>query len=306
MLPGSFRYTSEPLPSPRRALRGGARPPRLALVLLLPLLWLAALAGAAEGEVQPVPPLTAPVTDLANLLSAPDTAALNAKLLTFAQEKGSQVAVLIVPTTQPETIFEYSFRVADTWKLGRKGVDDGVLLVLAVNDRKSHLQVGYGLEGAIPDIRAKQILDDIMRPYLSRGDFSGGINAGVDSVIKLINGEALPAPKAQQRSGKGAGDALFFAIIAGVIAGFFTRAIIGRFFGGLAGGGVAFAVAMLLGLAFGMAFIAAVFALLAGLSSGRGGIGGFPLGGMGGGGFGGGGFGGGGGGFGGGGASGSW
>jgi uncharacterized protein len=305
MLPGRFRFTSEFLPSPRRAVRGGARPPRLALLLLLPLLWLAALAGAAEGDLQPVPPLTAPVTDLANLLSAPDAAALNAKLLTFAQEKGSQVAVLIVPTTQPETIFEYSFRVADTWKLGRKGVDDGALLVLAVNDRKSHLQVGYGLEGAIPDIRAKQILDDIMRPYLSRGDFSGGVNAGVDSVIKLINGEGLPAPKAQ-RSGKGAGDALFFAIIAGVIAGFFTRAIIGRFFGGIAGGGVAFAVAMVMGLAFGMAFIAAVFALLAGMSSGRGGIGGFPLGGMGGGGFGGGGFGGGGGGFGGGGASGSW
>lgn len=279
----------------------------LSALLLLPLFWPAP---AIAAEPLPVPALRAPVTDQAGLLSAADTAGLNARLATFAQEKGSQVAVLIVPTTAPETIFEYSFRVADTWKLGRGGVDDGVLLVVAVNDRKTHLQVGYGLEGAIPDARARQILDDIIRPHFQRGDFAGGVNAGTDAVIRLINGEALPPPARRAPAGKGAGDNFFAAIVAGVIAGFFARGLFGRLFGGLAGGGVAFAVALALGLAAGMAVFAAVFALIAANAAGRGGIGGFPIGmgggGFGRGGFGGGGFGGGGGGFGGGGASGSW
>ena len=131
-------------------------------LFLLPLLWLSAPLWAAEGDPQPVPALQAPVTDLAQLLSQADTTALNDKLMAFSRQKGSQMAVLIVPTTAPETIFDYSFRVADSWKLGRKGVDDGVLLVVAVKDRKTHLQVGYGLEGAIPDARAKQIIENFM------------------------------------------------------------------------------------------------------------------------------------------------
>lgn len=278
----------------------------LTALLFLPLFWLSGLALAAEGEPLPVPALRAPVTDLAQLLGPADTQALNDKLLAFSQQTGSQVAVLIVPTTQPETIFEYSFRVADQWKLGRKGVDDGVLLVVAVQDRTTHLQVGYGLEGAIPDIRAKQILQDIIRPRFQGGDFAGGVNAGVDAVIKLINGEQLPAPAARPRRGQQNENPLMIAVLAGVFAGLFARAIFGRLFGSVAGGGVGFAVAMLLGLAVGaavgVAVMAGVFALVA---SRRGGFipGGF---GGGGGGFGGGGFGGGGGGFGGGGASGNW
>lgn len=277
-------------------------------LLLLPLFWLPALAPAAEGDMQPVPVLRAPVTDLANVLAPADLAALNQKLLAFSQARGSQIGVLIVPTTAPEDIFSYSFRVADTWKLGRKGVDDGALLVVAINDRKTHLQVGYGLEGAIPDLRANQIVDDILPPYFRRGDFAGGINAATDTIIKLIEGEnlALPEPRQSMSGERGgiSGNGIFLAIIAGLIASFIGRAILGRFLGGLAGGGVAFAIALAMGLAIGVAVFAALFAMIA--ASGRGGMfipGGFG-GGFGRGGFGG--FGGGGGGFGGGGASGDW
>ncbi|MDQ8038365.1 MAG: TPM domain-containing protein [Pedobacter sp.] len=279
---------------------------QFATLLFLPLLlWLHA-ATAAEGQVQPVPALSAPVTDQANLLSPADSSALNSKLLAFSQEKGSQIAVLIVPTTQPEDIFSYSFRVADSWKLGRKGVDDGVLMVIAVQDRKSNLQIGYGLEGAIPDVRAKQVLDDIMAPHFRQGDFAGGINAGTDALIKLVNGENLPAPAAKRQRGSGNDNLIVIAIIAGVIAGFIARAVFGRGAGSIAGFSVALGLALLLGAAIAVALFAAIFAAIAASSSGRG-MGGYGGGSFGGGGFGGGGgFSGGGGGFGGGGASGSW
>lgn len=286
---------------------------RLIALLLACLLWLPSLLKAAEGEPQPVPALSAPVTDLADLLPPGEEDALNSRLLAFSRDKGSQIAVLIVATTQPEDIFSYSFRVADTWKLGRKGVDDGVLLVIAVQDRKTHLQVGYGLEGAIPDARSKQVLQDIIRPRFKAGDYPGGINAGVDALMKLINGEALPAPSAQDRRQKG-DNTLVIAIVIGMIAGFFLRAIFGRLIGGLSGGGIALALALVLGIAVGMAIFAALFVALGAGMAGDGrrlgggmGGGGFGHGGFGGGGFGGGGgFSGGGGGFGGGGASGDW
>lgn len=281
---------------------------RLRLLLLSCLLWLPSVVLAADGEPQPVPALTAPVTDLANLLPAADESRLNTRLLAFSQEKGSQIAVLIVPSTQPEDIFSYSFRVADTWKLGRKGVDDGVLLVIAVQDRKTHLQVGYGLEGAIPDARAKQILQDIIRPRFQAGDFPGGVNAGVDAVITLINGESLPAPQPQNNA-HSEQNPLTIAIVVGIIAAFILRVIVGRFFGGLAGGGIALALALVLGTTFATALVAALFVVIFGAATGNGrGMrrGGFGGGSFGGGSFGGGGFSGGGGGFGGGGASGNW
>lgn len=286
---------------------------RLIALLFACLLWLPSLLKAAEGEPQPVPALSAPVTDLADLLPPGEEDALNSRLLAFSSAKGSQIAVLIVATTQPEDIFSYSFRVADTWKLGRKGVDDGVLLVIAVQDRKTNLQVGYGLEGAIPDARAKQVLSDIIRPRFKAGDYSGGVNAGVDALMKLINGEELPAPSAPDRRQNG-DNTLIIAIVTGMIAGLFIRAIFGRLIGGVSGGGIALALALVLGTAVGVAILAALFvtfgAGMAGdgrrLGGGMGG-GGFGHGGFGGGGFGGGGgFSGGGGGFGGGGASGDW
>lgn len=280
----------------------------IATLLFLSLSWLPGFTLAAEGDVQPVPALSAPLTDLANLLTPADAAALNQKLAAFSQAKGSQIAVLIVPTTAPEDIFAYSFRVADSWKLGRKGVDDGVLLVIAVQDRKSNLQIGYGLEGAIPDARSKQVLQDIIAPYFRNGDYAGGLNAGTDALIKLINGESLPAATQGNRNKNMNSNAIVLAIIAGAIAGFIAKSVMGNLVGGITGGGVALAVALLLGAAVGVAIFAAVFAAIAASSSHRGfgGLGGFGGGGFGGGGFGGGGFGGGGGGFGGGGASGNW
>ncbi len=276
----------------------------LTALLMLPLLWLTpAWAIDGQGNVQPVPSLKAPVTDLASLLSPADVSALNQKLLAFSQEKGSQIAVLIVPTTTPENIFSYSFRVADNWKLGRKGVDDGVLMVIAVQDRASNLQVGYGLEGAIPDARAKQILDDIMAPRFKQGDFAGGINAGTDALAALIKGENLPAASSSRHDAKASEGIMLIAVVIGVIAGLILRATLGKVAGSLGGGAVALAAALLLGAAVGVAITAAVFALLVASGSLQGGA---ALGGMGRGGFGGGGFGGGGGGFGGGGASGRW
>lgn len=286
---------------------------RLIPLLFAWLLWLPVLAAANEGEPQPVPALTAPVTDLADLLPPAEESSLNSRLLAFSKEKGSQVAVLIVPTTRPEDIFSYSFRVADTWKLGRKGVDDGVLLVIAVKDRKTHLQVGYGLEGAIPDARAKQILQDIIRPRFQAGDFPGGVNAGVDAVMALISGEPLPAPSAQGKRDSQQQNPVVLALVIGVIAGMFLRAATGRLIGGLSGGGIALAIALFMGTALATAVIVGVivvlFAALAGDGRRFGGYhGGFGGGGFGGGSFGGGGggFSGGGGGFGGGGASGDW
>lgn len=285
---------------------------RLIPLLLTWLLCLPAFVAATEGEPQPVPALTAPVTDLADLLPPADEDRLNTRLLAFSQEKGSQIAVLIVPTTQPEDIFSYSFRVADTWKLGRKGVDDGVLLVISVKDRKTHLQVGYGLEGAIPDARAKQILQDIIRPRFQAGDFPGGITAGIDAVIALVNGEQLPPPSAQNHRSGQQQNPVVLALVVGVIAGMFLRAALGRLIGGLSGGGIAVAIALFMGTALATAVIVGVivvlFAALAGNGRRMGGYhGGFGGGGFGGGSFGGGGgFSGGGGGFGGGGASGNW
>lgn len=276
--------------------------------LLSTLLVLFGLAGLSfADEFQPIPPLSAPVTDLADLLPPEQEAALNQKLLAFEARKGSQIGVLIVPTTAPETIFDYSFRVADSWKLGRKGVDDGVLFVIATQNRKTHLQVGYGLEGAIPDAIAKRILQDIVKPQFRAGDFPGGINAGVDALIQVIDGEALPAPKARSRRG---GDNFpGEALVIGLIAAFVASALLGRVLGSLVGAGIGGGVAMLV---FGLGLLTAlgigVLVLLAALVLLFGGIGGLPwVGGGGGGGFGGGGsWSGGGGGFGGGGASGDW
>lgn len=277
----------------------------LSALLLLPLLWLKPL-WAADGAVRPVPVLKAPLTDQAGLLNTTDASALNQRLLAFSQAQGSQIAVLIVPTTAPEDIFSYSFRVADAWKLGRKGVDDGVLMVVAVQDRAANLQVGYGLEGAIPDARAKQVLEDIMFPRFRQGDYPAGINAGVDTLMSLIKGESLPPPKAGQRQGQTSEGILMIAVVVGAIAGFLLRALLGKGLGAVGGGAAALGIALFLGATLGVAITAAIFALLvaSGSLQGAGGLGG---GGFGrGGGFGGGGFGGGGGGFGGGGASGRW
>ncbi len=268
---------------------------RLALFLLclLPLL--------AQAEV-PVPPLKARVTDLTGTLTAEQQAGIESRLAAFEQKKGSQVALLIVPTTQPEAIEQYSIRIVEQWKLGRKGVDDGALLLVAKDDHTLRIEVGYGLEGALNDATSKRIIEEFIVPRFKAGDFAGGITAGLDRIIGVIDGEPLPAPK-PHASGGSAIDTYFPVVFAvALIGGAILRAMLGSFAGGLATGGLVGVVVWLLGAGMFFAILFGLMAFVMTLGGGRG------FGGMGGGGFssGGGGFSGGGGGFGGGGASGRW
>ena len=267
-----------------------------------------------------VPPLKARVTDLTGTLNAQQRASLEQTLTEFEARKGPQLAVLIVPTTQPETVEQYAVRVEEAWKLGRKGVDDSVLLVVAKNDRRLHFEVGYGLEGALPDAIAKRIIENDIVPRFRDGDFYGGIRAGMDRVMRVIEGEPLPPPAAHgvDRSRSFDPQWLFALFIFVAIGGSVLRAIFGR----LPGAGIVGVVAGFIGWALIGSLAIGVIAALIGfiltlfndgrsVTPGRwssGGYGGGWGGGgwSGGGGFGGGGFSGGGGSSGGGGASGSW
>jgi uncharacterized protein len=289
--------------------------PRWADYMLAGLLGIAALyVERALAEVA-VPPLKAHVTDLTGTLTPAETAALEQKLVAFEQRKGSQIAVLIVPTTQPETIEQYGIRAAENWKLGRKGVDDGALLLVAKDDRALRIEVGYGLEGPLPDVVAKRIVSDTIVPHFKQGDLSGGVDAGVDAIIKVVDGEPLPAPVASPSRGARDGSIppsmLIIGFILVVVVAGALRSIIGRFPAALVTGGVAGFIAWWIVSSLAAAAIVSIFVFVSSLMSGlpRSGGNGFgSSGGWGGGGFGGGGgsWGGGGGGFGGGGASGRW
>jgi len=277
------------------------------------------LAGFASARAEvAVPPLKGRVTDLTGTLSAQQLRDLESRLAAFERGKGSQVAVLMLPSTQPETIEEYSIRVADAWKIGRARAEDGVILVVAKNDRKLRFEVGTGLEGAIPDVIAKRIVSDVIAPHFRSADFYGGIAAGTDAVMKLIEGEGLPAPK----SGVIVNgvhrpinfQTIFLLFVALVATDAIFRRLFGRVIGAGISGGIVGAIVWLVAgvLAFAVigGLIGFVIALINGLGGRRGNwaSGGWPGGGWSaGGGFGGGGgFSGGGGGFSGGGASGSW
>jgi len=271
------------------------------------LLFVAALAAAQVA----VPPLKARVNDLTGTLSEQQRAALEQTLAEFEARKGAQIAVLLVPTTRPEPVQSFAVRVQESWKLGRKGVDDGVLLAIAKDDRELHIEVGYGLEGPLPDAIAKRIIEEEIVPRFKQGDFYGGIRAGTDRIMRVIEGEALPAPpRGMQKPGSRGLDLivpfLFFVVVFGGV----LRAILGRFLGGAAAGGIAGFAAWVLTGTLAVALIAALFGFLVILMGGgrRMGHGGWSSrGGWGGGGFGGGGgFRGGGGMSGGGGASGRW
>ncbi len=275
---------------------------RLAAVLLLLLALTAQAAAVAEVAV---PRLTQRVTDLTGTLAPQQQAALEARLAAFEQQKGTQIAVLIVPGTLPETIEQYSIRVVDQWKLGRKGVDDGVLLLLAKNERTVRIEVGYGLEGVLPDVIAKRIVEDLMIPKFRQGDFAGGIDSGVDGIMQRVSGEPLPEP-AQKSSGKSIDQYFPVLFFVAIVVGGILRAVLGNFLGGAVNGGLLGVIAWLLGAGLFFALLAGIVAFIMTLGGGRGFHGG-GVGGLGGGGFGGGGgFSGGGGGFGGGGASGRW
>ena len=289
--------------------------------LLLALLALCAGPLAGADELQPIPKLEARVTDLTGTLSAGEQADLEQKLAAFQARKGAQLAVLMVATTHPEEIEQYSIRVVEAWKLGRSKTDDGLLLLLAKDDRTLRLEVGYGLEGALPDATANRIKDEIMVPLLRQGQYYAAIDAGLAQAMKVIDGEALPPPETQwQGSGGVLPQALPVLFIVFLVLSRIMRAIFGHVGGAAASAGlmaiIAFFLSRLLLLALGAGTVAFLLALILGLrgsgwsAGGRGGWGGGlggGLGGLGGGGFGGGGgFSGGGGGFGGGGASGRW
>jgi uncharacterized protein len=287
---------------------------RAALFAWLLMLW--PLLGLGADPIA-VPPLQARVTDLTGTLSAEQQASLSASLAAFEQRKGSQIALLLVPTTQPETIEQYSIRVVDAWKLGRKGVDDGVLLLVAKNDRTVRIEVGRGLEGALPDAIANRIVQQVIVPRFRNGDFYLGLVDGVDRIIKTVDGEPLPEPTRTRDAGntRGIGGLLPLLFVVVVIGGGVLRALLGRFGGAAvtaAGVGmVIWFVANALVTALIAALFSFIFVLAGGFGAGRGGWTSGTRGGWGGGfggwgGGGGGGFGGGGGGFSGGGASGRW
>ena len=285
--------------------------PALLFAGLLALGW-----GSAQAQTIAVPPLTQRVTDLTKTLSAEQLTALTSQLSSLEAAKGSQLAVLLVPTTGSETIEQFGIRVVDQWKLGRKGVDDGVLLVVAKNDRTVRIEVGRGLEGALPDVPAFRMIREYIVPAFSEGDFAGGVQVGVEKISSVIQGEALPAPKASAQYGSRQGLEDFkilglHPLVLGLmlLGGFILSKVAGRWVGrgGVTAVGAVAALAtgtpVVLALLFGlgMAVLLVVVSsrifleilMLFLMSRGGGGGGG-------------GGFGGGGGGFGGGGASGRW
>ena len=207
--------------------------PRLAACLMGLLLLLLAL-GANAQDVQPVPPLKARVVDTIGWLSAAEREALEQKLAAFEAEAGPQIVVLLVASTQPEDIASYAQRVADAWKIGRREVGDGVLLVAARDDRKLRIEVAKALEGAVPDLAARQIISQQISPAFKRGEVAAGLGAGVGALMARIRGEHLPAPARQPGAGPSAADgfdwqtlAMFFFVGVPVIGGVLTS-VLGR------------------------------------------------------------------------------
>ena len=272
------------------------------LPILASIFCISLIAGAQV----PVPPLTGHVTDQTLTLNAEQKSALEQTLQAFEAKKGSQIAVLLVPTVSPETIEQYALRVAEAWKLGRKKVDDGAILVIAKNDRALRIEVGYGLEGALNDATSKRIISETITPRFKQGDFYGGITAGVNQMLQVIDGEPLPLPSGNSNVSFGAIQQYAPVIfVMAVIFGGLMRTLFGRFPGAIVTGTIVGGMAWLFAGAISIALISGVIALLFTLIGG--GMVGRGMGGLAGVyGRGGGSFSGGGGGFGGGGASGRW
>ena len=269
------------------------------------LLLTCALGWSALAPAQvPVPPLTGHVIDQTGTLTAEQRASLEQTLTAFEARKGSQLAVLMIASSAPEAIEPFAVRVAEQWKLGRKKIDDGAILVVAKGDRAMRIEVGYGLEGALNDLTSKRIISETILPRFKSQDFYGGITAGVGQMMRVIDGEPLPAPSNKPTGG--VGDVQQYAPVLFILAlavGGVLRATLGKLPGSLVTGGVVAVIAWFVVGAISVALVAGVVALFVTLFGG--GMGRHGLGGLyGGGGRGG--FGGGGGGFGGGGASGRW
>ncbi|WP_413761683.1 YgcG family protein [Variovorax sp. Varisp41] len=244
---------------------------RLLAALLAVALGWAALPAFAQAPL-PVPALTARVIDQTGTLDAAQRAGLETKLAAFEQRKGSQIAVLMVPTTQPEDIESYTQRVGDAWKIGRKGVGDGLLVIVAKDDRRMRIAPAKALEGAVPDLAAARIVDEEMKPRFRNGDFAGGINAAVDRLIGLVDGEPLPEPA---RDGGDRGSQGFdwenlaiFLFVGVFIGAPIVRAILGKTLGSVVMGGGIGVVAFFLTTSLVIAVLAGMVALVVSLASG--------------------------------------
>lgn len=282
-------------------------------ILVLATLLFTAVCSQADVAI---PPLKSHVTDLTATLSTHEVTLLEQKLAAFEKTKGSQIAVLIVPTTQPEAIEQYAIRVVEAWKIGRKKIDDGALLLIAKNDRALRIEVGYGLEGVLPDAMAKRIIEEIIVPQFKAGSFAGGITAGIDAMLSLIAGESLPPPPTRHSAASpnfsSALDHFIPILIGLIVLGRLLQTLLGRLAGATVTSIGTGLIGWLMLSSIAAALLAAVFVFLFSLfqqtGSGfyRNGRGNWPNDHYRGGNSGYGGFGGGGGGFGGGGASGRW
>ena len=206
------------------------RPLNALLFGLLSLSALFALAPVGSARAQtlaPIPPLSSPVVDTTGSLNAGEIAQLQQQSLALQRRKGSQLQILIVPTTRPEAIEQYAQRVFGQWKIGRQGVDDGVLLLVAKDDREVRIQPGYGLEGAIPDIAAGRIVQEYLAPKFRAGDFAGGIGDASAQLVRLIDGESLPSPMVPQAD-SGGGTDWFSGMFIALFASMFSRNLFGR------------------------------------------------------------------------------
>lgn len=228
-----------------------------------------------------VPALKTRVTDLTASLGQLERNALEAKLAAFEQAHGSQIAVLMVASTQAEPIEDFAHRVGDVWKIGRKGVGDGLIIIIAKNDKRVRIDVARALEGAIPDLAAKRVIRESMSPRFAQGDFAGGLDAGVTQLIGLIEGEKLPPPAAASTTGHAADNNdlegwLMMGFIAVIVGGSILKAMFGRAGGSFIGAGgagiIAWVVAGSLWVALAIGVVALLFLLVMG--GGRGGRGG--------------------------------
>ena len=227
---------------------------------MIRLLLLLLLALPAWAQVA-VPPLKGRVTDLTGTLTREQVASLEEKLRAFEARKGSQIAMLMLPTTAPETIEQYSLRVAEQWKVGRKKVDDGAILVIAKNDRALRIEVGYGLEGVLNDATASRIIREVIAPRFREGDFYGGIDAGIDRMMRVIDGEPLPAPaRAAPQADGGVLQVLPVLLILALVVGAALRRMLGRFVGSIVAGG---AVGLIAWMLAGVLFVAVIAGILA-------------------------------------------
>ena len=237
--------------------------------LIAVLLAVAALGARAQVAV---PPASARVTDLTGTLSGQAVNRLESKLAAFESGKGSQIVVLIVPSTEPEDIEQYGIRVFDAWKPGRKGIDDGAVLLVAKNDHRVRIEVGRGLEGVLTDVTTGHIIADTITPHFKLGDYDGGVEAGIDQILAVVNGESLPEPDKKWESHGGLSNALPLLLLVAVVASGMLRSLFGRLLGSLLTGGVVGGAAWLLShvllVGVGAGVVGFLFATLWGSSRG--------------------------------------